>query len=113
MPVAVAVTTLRDGVSDNKRFVDVSLTLTGTYDAGQSISGFLIPMDKLPFDEVTDVMALSYLPAESGCGVQLAGTKGAPRLRLRNFNVTNGAIVNPTDTNAAPAWALRVRLIGA
>ena len=113
MPVAVAVTTLRDGVEDSRRFVDVSLALTGTYDATQALNGFLIPMNKLPFDEVTQVRALSYLPGDSGCGVQLAGTKGAPRLRLRNFSVTTGAAVNPADTNVPPSGALRVRIIGA
>jgi len=112
MPVAVAVTTLADGVEDNKRFVDVSLALTSTYDATQVTNGFLIPMAKLPIREVTEIRALQFAGAGGAAGVQLGGTKAAPTIKLRGFNVTTGAAVSPADTNVPPA-TLRVRLIGA
>jgi len=112
VPVSVAVTTLREGVSDNKRFVDVSLALTSTYDATQAADGFLIPMDKVSIREVTDVHTLPPVGDAAGAAVQLAGTKGAPRLKLRTFTVTTGAAANPVDTDVPPA-AVRVRLFGA
>jgi hypothetical protein len=112
MPVTVTVTTLRDGVEDNKRFVDVSLALGGTYDATQAADGFLVPMGKLPIREVTDIRGLGFTGTGGAAGVQLAGTKAAPRIKLRGFNVANGNAVSPADTETPPA-AVRVRLIGA
>jgi hypothetical protein len=112
MPVAVAVTTLADGVEDNKRFVDVSLALTSTYDATQAADGFLIPMVKLPIREVTEIRALQFAGAGGAAGVQLGGTKAAPTIKLRGFDVADGTAVSPADTETPPA-TLRVRLIGA
>lgn len=112
MPVTVTVTTLRDGVEDNKRFVDVSLALAGAYNATQASDGILVPMAKLPIREVTDIRGLPFAGAGGAAGVQLAGTKAAPAIKLRGFNVANGNAVSPADEDTPPA-AVRVRLIGA
>lgn len=112
MPVTATVTHIQDGVIDNKRFVDVSLALSGTYNTSEATNGFAVPIAKLPIDEVTDVHALPFAGAGGAAGVQLGGTKTAPTLRLRGFAVADGTAVNPANTNTPPA-AIRVRLFGA
>lgn len=112
MPVAVTVTQIQDGVADNKRFVDVSLALSGTYNATQATNGFAVPITKLPLDEVTGVVALPFTGSGGAAGVQLGGTKSAPTIKLRGFAIADGTAVNPADTDTPPA-AIRVRLFGA
>jgi hypothetical protein len=112
MAVSVAVTTLRDGVVDNKRFVDVSLALTDDYSTGQASAGIAIPMAKLPIREVTGIAALPFVGSGGAAGVQLAGTKAAPTIKLRGFNVASGAAVNPAAEDTPPA-VVRLRLFGA
>jgi hypothetical protein len=112
MPVSVTVTHLQDGVADNKRFVDVSLALSGTYNTAQASNGFAVPIGKLPIDEVTGVLALPFAGAGGAAGVQLGGTKAAPTLKLRGFDVADGTAVDPADTDTPPA-VISVRLFGA
>jgi hypothetical protein len=112
MPVAVTVTHVRDGVSDNKRFVDVSLALSGTYDATQASDGFAVPIARLSLNEVTDVVALPYGGSGGAAGVALGGTKSSPTIKLRTFNTSTGAAVNPANGNTPPA-SISVRLFGA
>lgn len=112
MPVSVTVTQIKDGVSDNKRFVDVSLALGGTYNATQATNGFAVDIKKLPLDEVTDVLALPFTGAGGSAAVQLGGTKVAPTIKLRAFDPTDGSAVDPADTDTPPA-SISVRLLGA
>lgn len=96
---AIALTNIVNGVEDQKRFVEATLTFSDDYATG----GDTVAVSGLP---LTRVQSLWQASSDVGYSLELAGTETAPKVIL---NADDGEVTAASDNEAV---AVTVRIYG-